>query len=60
MKGEVAMGLFFKSKEEKERKALKKNIDKLMKDYSKKKIDGDTYFNKMMNLTENHKKKHKK
>lgn len=54
------MGLFFKSKEEKERKALKKNIDKLMKDYSKKKIDGDTYFNKMMNLTENHKKKHKK
>ena len=42
------MGLFRKSKEEKERKELKRQIDKLMKDYSKEKIDGDTYFKKRL------------
>lgn len=51
------MGLFRKSKEEKERKELKGQIDKLMKDYSEEKIDGDTYFKKMMDLTTSHKKK---
>ena len=54
------MGLFRKSKEEKERKELKGQIDKLMKDYSEEKIDGDTYFKKMMDLTTSFQKKHKK
>ncbi|MBS7283493.1 MAG: hypothetical protein KIG93_09660 [Prevotella sp.] len=54
------MGLFGKSKEEKERAALKKDIDKLMKSYSDEKIDGDTYFKKMMDLTTSHQKKKKK
>ena len=54
------MGLFSKSKEEKERKELKGKIDKLMKDYSKEKIDSDTYFKKMMDLTTSHQKKKKK
>ncbi|MBQ3784488.1 MAG: hypothetical protein II838_13785 [Lachnospiraceae bacterium] len=53
-------GLFGKSKEDKERKALKGQIDKLMNDYSKEKIDGDTYFKKMMDLTTSHQKKKKK
>ena len=51
------MGLFRNSKEDKERKALKGQIDKLMNDYSKEKIDGDTYFKKMMDLTTSHQKK---
>ena len=53
------MGLFGKSKEEKVRKELKGQIEKLMKDYSKEKIDGDTYFKKMMDLTASYKKKKK-
>lgn len=44
--GGLRMGLFGKSKEEKERKELKGQIERLMKDYSKEKIDGDTYFKK--------------
>ena len=44
------MGLFGKSKEEKERKELKGQIDKLMSSYDKKEIDGDTYFKNMMDL----------
>ncbi len=51
------MGLFGKKKDE--RKELKGQIDKLMKDYSKEKIDGATYFQKMMDLTTSHKKKKK-
>lgn len=51
------MGLFGKSKEEKERKEVKSQIDKLMKSYGNGKIDGDTYFNSMMELTTSHKKK---
>lgn len=51
------MGLFGKSKEEKERKELKGKIDKLMKSYGKEEIDGDTYFKKMMDLTTSHHKK---
>ena len=51
------MGLFGKIKEKNERKRLKRKVDKLMKLYSKKKIDGDTYFKKMMDLTASHKKK---
>lgn len=54
------MGLFGKSKEEKERKKVKGRIDKLMKAYSKEKIDGDTYMKKMMDLTTSHQKKGKK
>ena len=49
------MGLFGSSK--KERKELKGKIDKLMKAYSNEKIDGDTYFKKMMKLTSTYKKK---
>ena len=55
------MGLFGKSKEEreyqKERKELKGQVEKLMHAYDKEKIDGDTYFKEMMNLTTSHKKK---
>ena len=44
---EVIMGLFGKSKDYKqERKEIKKNVDKLMKQYDKGKIDGNTYFKK--------------
>ncbi|MCE3020530.1 hypothetical protein LW893_06225 [Parvimonas micra] len=52
------MGLFRKTKKEKEeRKELKDKIDKLMKSYSDEKIDGETYFKKMMKLTSSYKKK---
>ena len=53
------MGLFGKSKKEKERKELKGKIDKLMKSYSDEKIDGPTYMKKMMDLTTSHQKKKK-
>ena len=53
------MGLFGKSKEEKERRELQGEVDKLMNSYSKGKIDGDTYFKDMMKLTTSHKKKKK-
>lgn len=52
------MGLFGDSK--KERKELKEKIDKLMKSYSEKKIDGETYFKKMMKLTSSYQKKKQK
>ena len=55
--GGLRMGLFGKSKEEKERKELKQKVDKLMKSYSKEKIDENTYFKKMMDLTTSYKKK---
>ena len=51
------MGLFGKRKDE--RKELKGQIDKLMRDYDKEKIDRDTYFRKMMDLTTSHKKKNR-
>lgn len=54
------MGLFGKSKEEKERVKVKSQVDKLMKSYSKEKIDGDTYFKKMMALTTSYRDKKKK
>lgn len=54
------MGLFNKSKEEKERKKVKTQVDKLMKSYSKEKIDGDTYLKKMMELTTSYHEKKKK
>lgn len=50
------MGLFGKSNE---RKKLKRQIDKLMKDYDKEKIDGATYARKMMELTSSFQKKKK-
>ena len=51
------MGLFGKSKDE--RKELKSQVDKLMKQYSKEKIDGPTYARKMMDLTSSYQKKKK-
>ena len=53
------MGLFGNSKKENERKKLKSKVDKLMKSYSKEKIDGYTYLKKMMDLTSSYKKKKK-
>ena len=53
------MGLFGNSKKQNERKELKSKVDKLMKSYSKKKIDGDTYLKKMMDLTSSYQKKKK-
>lgn len=50
------MGLFGKSRE---RKKIKRQIDKLMKDYDKERIDGATYFRKMMELTASSQKKKK-
>ena len=46
-------------KKQNERKKLKSKVDKLMKSYSKEKIDGDTYLKKMMDLTSSYKKKKK-
>lgn len=51
------MGLFGNSN--KERKEIKSQVDKLMKSYSKEKIDGATYFKKMMDLTTSYRKKKK-
>ena len=54
------MGLFgMFGKEKDERKAVKREVDKLMRDYDKEKIDGQTYMSKMMDLTTSHKKKHR-
>ena len=53
------MGLLGKLAGDKERKELKRQIDKLMKSYSKEKIDGNTYFQKMMELTTSHQKNKK-
>lgn len=53
------MGLFENSKKQNERKKLKSKVDKLMKSYSKYKIDGDTYLKKMMDLTSSYQKKKK-
>ena len=54
------MGLFRKLKEEKERKELKGQINKLMQSYNKEEIDGDTYFKKMMDLIISHQRKKRK
>lgn len=54
------MGLFGRSKEEKERKELKGKIEKLMKSYGDEKIDGPTYMKKMMDLTTSYQKKKKR
>ena len=51
------MGLFGNSEKKKEKKELKEKIDKLMKLYSEEKINGDTYFKKMMKLTSSHQNK---
>ena len=56
-KEKKSMGLFKKSNEEKGKKELKGQIGKLMKSYDKEKIDRDTYFKKMMDLTTSYKKK---
>ena len=52
------MGLFGKSKDG--RKEVKRQVDKLMKQYDKEKIDGATYIQKMMDLTSSIQKKKKK
>ena len=51
------MGLF--GKERRERRKIKKQVDKLMKQYQKEKIDGETYFNKMMDLASSRRNKNK-
>ena len=53
------MGLFGNSKKQNERKKLKSKVDRLMKSYSKEKIDGDTSLKKMMDLTSSYQKKKK-
>lgn len=50
------MGLFGKSSE---RRKIKRQVGKLMKAYDKEKIDGPTYFQKMMELTSSSQKKKK-
>jgi hypothetical protein len=45
------MRLFENKNDDDERAKIKSKVDKLMKDYSEEKIDGDTYFKKMMNLS---------
>ena len=46
------MGLFGKSKSiDKKREKVKSQVDKLMKQYDREKIDGATYIKKMMKLT---------
>lgn len=50
------MGLFGKTSE---RKKIKRQVDKLMKDYDKEKIDGATYARKMMEVTSSFQKKKK-
>lgn len=54
------MGLFGKSKEDKEREKVKSNIDKMMDSYSKGEIDGDTYFKQMMDYTTSYRDNKKK
>lgn len=51
------MGLFGKSKDS--RKDVKRQVDKLMKQYDKEKIDGATYLKKMMDLASSAQKKKK-
>lgn len=51
--------MFFKKKNN-DREELKGQIDSLMKKYDKEEIDGNTYMQKMMDLTSSYQKKHKK
>jgi len=51
------MGLFGKPKDDK--KELKEQVNKLMNQYDKEKIDGATYARKMMDLTSSFQKKKK-
>ena len=53
----ITMGLFGKPKNEREE--LQKKISKLMDQYDKEKIDGATYMEKMLKLTQSHQKKKK-
>lgn len=54
------MGLFGKKQKDNDREKLKGKIEKLMSEYDKEEIDGDTYFQKMMNLSSDYQKKKKK
>ncbi len=55
------MSLFGKSNDEsRNRKEIKSQVDKLMKEYDKEEIDGPTYIEKMMSLASSHRKKDKK
>ena len=53
-------GIIWKIKRRQRKKRSEKNIDRMMKDYSKGKIDGDTYFKQMMDYTTSHRDKKKK
>ena len=52
------MGLFGKSKDG--RKDIKRQVDKMMKQYDKGKINGATYLQKMMDFTSSVQKNKKK
>ena len=52
------MGLFGRPKDR--RKEVKRKVDKLMKQYDKRKIDAPTYAKKMMDLTTSYQKKNKR
>ena len=55
------MGLFGKSKDnDRERKAVKRKVDKLMKQYDKEKISGAEYAQGIFNLFDSSQKKKKK
>ena len=58
------MGLFRKSKADREedddREELKSQIENLMSEYDEEEIDGETYFQKMMDLSTSYQKKHKR
>jgi len=51
------MGLFGKKQKNDDREELKSKIEKLMSEYDKEEIDGDTYFQKMMDLSSDYQKK---
>ncbi|WP_197027126.1 hypothetical protein [Butyrivibrio sp. MC2021] len=53
------MGLFGKKPRD-EREEIKGKIEKLMSEYDKEEIDGDTYLRRMMDLTLSNSKKKKK
>mgnify|MGYP003296801841 CR=1 FL=1 len=51
--------MFFKSKDN-DREELRGQIDSLMQQYAKEEIDGQTYMQKMMDVTSSYQEKHPK
>jgi hypothetical protein len=54
------MGLFGKPNDEKDRKKVKRQVDKLMKQYDKGKIDGGTYAKGIFGIKDSYGKKKKR